>query len=150
SSTAERLPTADETSLRTAAKLFATRLIPISDSQTLAASLQNMALTTLNPHRALSVATRVALSLEKSDSEIKVSPENLAALLRLCGSSEFFGEMVASSPVLITTLGRENVPLRRDYRSVLRTSINAEKDFSAELSSLRRAWARLIVEIGTA
>jgi [glutamine synthetase] adenylyltransferase / [glutamine synthetase]-adenylyl-L-tyrosine phosphorylase len=149
-SNAERLPTADETSVRTAAKLFAARLIPVSDSQTLAASLQSMALTTLNPHRALSVATRVALSLEKSDSEIKVSPENLAALLRLCGSSEFFGEMVASSPVLITTLGHENVPVRRDYRSVLRASINAEKDFSAELSSLRRAWARLIVEIGAA
>ncbi|HKR61890.1 MAG TPA: hypothetical protein VJS64_19540 [Pyrinomonadaceae bacterium] len=144
-----RLPGADETSARTAAKLFAARLAPASDPQSLVTTLQEMSQATLNPHRALSVATRVASSLEKSDTEIKVSFDNLAALLRLGGASEFFGEMVAGSPVLITTLGHESVP-RRDYRSVLRTSINTEKDFSAELSSLRRAWARLVVEIGAA
>lgn len=146
----EQLLTADETASRAAAKLFAVRLEPVSDDEMLATDLQEMALTTINPHRALTGITRVASSLEKSDSAIKISPDNLAALLRLCGSSEFFGEMVASSPSLITTLGNRNAPPRRDYRSLLRSSVNAEKDFSAELSALRRSWAKLLVEIGEA
>lgn len=156
----ERLLTADETAARVAAKFFAPRLIAepasgsepgvVPASESLAATLQDMAVATLNPHRALTVATRVALSLEKSDSAIRISYDNLAALLRLCGSSEFFGEMVASNPTLITTLSEEIRPLRRDYRSLLRTSASSEKDFSAELSALRRAWSRLIVEIGAA
>jgi glutamate-ammonia-ligase adenylyltransferase len=156
----ERLLTADETAARAAAKLFAPRLIPepasesepgaVLDTETLAVTLQDIALATLNPHRALTVVTRVASSLEKSDSAIRISRDNLAALLRLCGSSEFFGEMVASNPALIATLSEEIRPLRRDYRSLLRTSVSAEKDFTAELSALRRAWARLIVEIGAA
>jgi glutamate-ammonia-ligase adenylyltransferase len=146
----EQLLTADETACRAAAKLFAARLDPATDGEILASQLQDMALTTLNPHRALAGATRVASSLEKSDSALKISPDNLAALLRLCGSSEFFGEMVASNPSLITTLTDKSTPLRRDYRSLLRSSINAEENFSAEMSALRRAWARLLVEIGEA
>ena len=58
--------------------------------------------------------------------------------------------MVASNPSLITTLGDKTAPPRRDYRSLLRSSTTAEKDFSAELSALRRAWAKLLVEIGEA
>jgi glutamate-ammonia-ligase adenylyltransferase len=58
--------------------------------------------------------------------------------------------MVASSPSLITTLGEANAPFRRDHRSLLRASINTEQDFSAELSALRRRWAKLILEIGAA
>lgn len=146
----EQLLTADETACRAAAKLFAVRLDPATDGEILASQLQDMALTTLNPHRALAGATRVASSLEKSDSALKISPDNLAALLRLCGSSEFFGEMVASNPSLITTLTDKSTPLRRDYRSLLRASINAEENFSAEMSALRRTWARLLVEIGEA
>lgn len=155
----ERPPTLDETAARAAAKVFVSRLLtePVEssghhstgiDSEKLARSLHEIALTSLNPHRALTVVTRVALSLDKADSSIKISERNLSGLVRLCGSSEFFGEMVASSPSLITTLGDNAAPVRRDYRSLLRASINAEKDFSAELSALRRAWARLLVEIG--
>jgi glutamate-ammonia-ligase adenylyltransferase len=152
----ERAATADESAARVAAKLFASRLMPAlaaSDAESeaaLAVTLNNVANTTLNPHRALTVATRVASSLEKADSAIKISADNLTALLRLCGSSEFFGEMLASNPVLITTLGEGNAPFRRDHRSLLRSSINPEQDFSAELSALRRTWARLILEIGAA
>ncbi|HET6668724.1 MAG TPA: hypothetical protein VFH15_00700 [Pyrinomonadaceae bacterium] len=146
----ERLLTADETACHAAAKLFAARLDPVTDDEVLASELQQMALTTLNPHRALAGATRVASSLEKSDSALKISPDNLAALLHLCGASEFFGEMVASNPSLITTLADKSTPLRRDYRSLLRSSINAEENFSAEMSALRRTWARLLVEIGEA
>ena len=148
--TEERLLTADETACRAAAKLFAARLDRVTDIEALASELQQIALTTLNPHRALAGATRVASSLEKSDSALTISPANLAALLRLCGSSEFFSEMVASNPSLITTLSDKSAPLRRDYRSLLRSSVNAEENFSAEMSALRRAWARLLVEIGEA
>ncbi|MDQ3472780.1 MAG: hypothetical protein M3447_03490 [Acidobacteriota bacterium] len=146
----EELLTADETASRAAAKLFAARLEPVNDGETLADDLQKMALTTINPHRALTGITRVASSLEKSESAIRISTHNLAALLQLCGSSEFFSEMVASNPSLITTLGDKSAPPRRDYRSLLRSSINAEKDFSAELSALRRSWAELLLEIGEA
>ena len=146
----EQLLTADETASRAAAKLFAARLDPVSDSEAFASELQELALTTINPHRALTGVTRVASSLEKSDSAIKISRENLAALFQLCGSSEFFSEMVASNPSLITTLADKSAPFRRDYRSLLRSSINAEKDFSAELSALRRSWSKLLVEIGEA
>ncbi len=146
----EELLTADETASRAAAKLFATRLEPINDGERLADDLEKMAFTTINSHRALTGITRVASSLEKSDSSIRISPDNLGALLRLCASSEFFSEMVASNPSLITTLGDASAPPRRDFRSVLRSNINAEKDFSAELSALRRSWAKLLVEIGEA
>ena len=146
----ERLLTADETACRAAAKLFAARLDPVADSEELAGKLQQIALTTLNPHRALAGATRVASSLEKSDSALKISPDNLTVLLRLCGSSEFFGEMAASNPTLITTLSGKSAPLRRDYRSLLRASINTEESFAAEMSALRRSWARFLVEIGEA
>jgi glutamate-ammonia-ligase adenylyltransferase len=58
--------------------------------------------------------------------------------------------MLAGNPVLITTLGEGSHPFRRDHRSLLRSSINPEQDFSAELSALRRTWSRLILEIGAA
>ena len=148
--TRAELLTADETASRAAAKLYAARLDPVNEGETLADDLQKMALTTINPHRALTGITRVASSLEKSDSAIRIAADNLSALLRLCGASEFFGEMVASNPSLITTLGERSAPPRRDYRSVLRSSVNTERDFSAELSALRRSWAKLLVEIGEA
>lgn len=141
-------PTVGEASARALAKLLTARLVPVMDVETLATRLKVMASKTSNPQRALTVSTRVASSLEKSDSAIKISAANLSELLQLCASSEFFGEMVASNPSLITSLSDEGTPLRRDYRSLLRASINAEKDFSAELSALRRAWAKLLVEIG--
>lgn len=146
---------ADETGVSTAAKVFATRLLaetreeatPI-DSEAIAQLLEKDAQRSLNSQRALSVVTRVASSLEKSDSSIRISQRNLSALIRLCGSSEFFGEMVASSPSLISILGEGEAPIRKDYRSILRASVNAEKSFAGELSALRRAWSKLLLEIG--
>jgi glutamate-ammonia-ligase adenylyltransferase len=102
-----------------------------------------------NRHRALMLTARVAASLEKSDCQMDLSENNLAALVRLCGVSEFFGEMMAGNPSLIGSLGNERpLPRRRDYRALLRASIDPEKSFSAELSALRREWSRLLIEIG--
>jgi len=105
-----------------------------------------------NPHRAVMLTARVAASLEKSEGKIELSENNLAGLVRLCGVSDFFGEMVAGNPALIASLGslgnQKPRPRRRDYRALLRASIDPEKNFSAELSALRREWSRLLIEIG--
>jgi glutamate-ammonia-ligase adenylyltransferase len=95
------------------------------------------------------LTARVAASLEKSEGKIELSENNLAGLAYLCGVSEFFGEMVAGNPALISSLGNEKPRLRRrDHRALLRASIDPEKNFSAELSALRREWSRLLIEIG--
>jgi glutamate-ammonia-ligase adenylyltransferase len=91
----------------------------------------------------------VASSLEKFDGQLDLSDDNLIGLVRLCGASEFFGEMVASNPALISSLGVEKSRLRRrDYRAQLRAVVDPERNFSAELSALRREWSRLLIEIG--
>jgi len=101
-----------------------------------------------NPQRALLLAARIAASLEKADVKIEVSFENLKELVRLCGASEFFGEIVASNPALITELDPQPSVRRHDYRALMRSAIDPEKSFSAELSALRREWLRLLIEIG--
>jgi glutamate-ammonia-ligase adenylyltransferase len=121
-----------------------------TDIQSVARLLQNASLESLNRHRALMFTARVASSLDKLPSAIELSEENLVSLVRLCGASEFFGEMVAGNPTLIPSLGIEReASSRRDYRAVLRAGIDAEKKFAAELSAFRRAWSRLLLEIGT-
>jgi glutamate-ammonia-ligase adenylyltransferase len=39
-------------------------------------------------------------------------------------------------------------PLGRDYRALLRSSVDGERSFSGALSALRREWSKLLVEIG--
>jgi glutamate-ammonia-ligase adenylyltransferase len=103
----------------------------------------------INPQRARALINRVAASLEKSEGQVEFSERNLSNLLRLCGSSELFGEMVAGNPGLIGSLGVEASHLqRRDYRAQLRACIDPEKTFPAEIAALRREWSRLLVEIG--
>jgi glutamate-ammonia-ligase adenylyltransferase len=103
----------------------------------------------LNARRALTYAARVAASLDKSIMPLRLSEQNLAALIRLCGASEFFGDQLASNPALILALPFEDAPdVRRDYRALLKEAVEGEDNFRAELGALRRAWARMIVEIG--
>lgn len=129
-----------------------------------------------NSQRAAMLTARVAASLEKSEGVIELTADNLAGLVRLCGASEFFGEMVAANPALISLLGKRDASRtmredsrsatdsslalglmprteaprlkRRDYRAQLRASIDPEKNFAAELSALRCEWSRLLIEIG--
>ena len=120
-----------------------------ADASQLARKIQSVASESMNPHRALALTMRVASSLEKLSTPERVSEENLFALIRFCGSSEFFGEMIASNPTLIRSLSlNNNESPRRDYRSTLRAAVEGEKSFAADLSSVRRAWSRLLVEIG--
>ncbi|MDQ1728319.1 MAG: [glutamine synthetase] adenylyltransferase / [glutamine synthetase]-adenylyl-L-tyrosine [Pyrinomonadaceae bacterium] len=103
----------------------------------------------INPRRALILTTRVAASLGKSEGTAELTQNALTSLVQLCGSSEFFGEMLASYPALVATLGQGKARARRrDYRAQLRAAIEAEKSFPAELAALRREWSRLLIEIG--
>jgi [glutamine synthetase] adenylyltransferase / [glutamine synthetase]-adenylyl-L-tyrosine phosphorylase len=115
----------------------------------LARLLRLTSLGSLNRRRALSTAARVAASLEKSGESVTFELYLVRRFMRLCGASEFFGEMLTSSPALIEATGtrREKV-VERDHRALLRAAVDSADSFGAELSALRRAWAHLLVEIG--
>jgi glutamate-ammonia-ligase adenylyltransferase len=140
----------DQSKVITAAAHIFSSHFPQSDNESVARVLREAACESANPQRALMLTARAAASLEKSEREIELSENNLAGLARLCGASEFFGELVASNPVLISVLGAEQPTRRRDYRAQLRASIDAQQNFSAELSAMRREWSRLLIEIGAA
>ena len=121
----------------------------LSNPKALEKMLHDAARKSLNAHRSLANAARIAASLEKSPERLQISEDNLLALMLLGGSSEFFGDMIAANPALITSISlKPPTPVRRDYRSVLRAAIDAEKSFPAELAALRLTWARLLTEIG--
>jgi [glutamine synthetase] adenylyltransferase / [glutamine synthetase]-adenylyl-L-tyrosine phosphorylase len=138
--------------MNAAAKGLSSRISPADseaievDAASLARQMREAARSSQNPERAAMLTTRVAASLEKFEGPLEFSVENLRGLVRICGASDFFGEMVASNPSLIRAL--ELRRRRRDYRAQLRASIDAEQNFSAELSALRREWSRLLIEIG--
>jgi [glutamine synthetase] adenylyltransferase / [glutamine synthetase]-adenylyl-L-tyrosine phosphorylase len=142
-----------------AAKVFSSHLVPITTpvttvtapatAQSLVRGLRAAAQQSTNPQRALMFTARVAASLEKFDGRIEFAEDDLTGLVRLCGASEFFGEMLASNPALIGSLGADKSRVRRrDYRAQLRASVDPERSFSAELSAFRREWSRLLIEIG--
>ena len=120
-----------------------------SSSEPLVDVLRHAAADSSNPHRAISLTSRVAASVEKVPEPLGISRKALVALIRLCGASEFFGEMLASNPKLVGSLGVDlQTPVRRDFRATLRAAVDPETTLSAEFSALRRAWLRLVLEIG--
>ncbi|HEX6731913.1 MAG TPA: hypothetical protein VF074_17995, partial [Pyrinomonadaceae bacterium] len=140
-----------QTALATAAaRVFRLHLSDqVFDENSLDEFLRNAALDSLNPQRSLVQAARIAESLEKTDLELSLSPEHLSVLMQVCGSSDFFGEMVASNPSLIGSLVvKPSQVLRRDHRAILRAAIDVKSDFSSEMAVLRHRWAELIIEIG--
>jgi glutamate-ammonia-ligase adenylyltransferase len=133
------------------ARVFALHLDQqwVANPKSLANLLLSLAARSLNPHRALVQSARIAASLEKTDRQPVISRANLEALIQVCGSSESFAEMIAANPALITSLGTPaTTSLRRDYRAILRSAIDAQRTFPAELAALRLQWAALIAEIG--
>jgi glutamate-ammonia-ligase adenylyltransferase len=103
----------------------------------------------LNPQRARAFVTRILASVEKSGARVELSEENLDALARICGASEYFGEMIASNPELIDALASPEADVASgDFRAVLRAAVDREKNFRAELAALRRAWSRIVVRLG--
>ncbi|HZH89260.1 MAG TPA: hypothetical protein VEX70_01445 [Pyrinomonadaceae bacterium] len=150
---------ADAVATLAAAQVFAPRLIPGSGTvngrarepepaatRRIARLLNEAAHDSLNARRALSYVARVAASLDKSSTNVELSDESLRALVRLCGASEYFGEMIAGNPALIPALVARGEDAGRDYRALLRREIDRESSFRSELVALRRAWAQLLVE----
>ena len=137
----------DASAAYAAATVLAPHLSNGTNIENLAQQVESTAASSLNRHRALMSMARIAASLDKSTEPITIKEENLKSVVKLCGASEFFGEMIASNPLLITSL--DDAPLEsRDYRALLRASIDAEKTFATELSAFRRTWSRLLLEIG--
>jgi [glutamine synthetase] adenylyltransferase / [glutamine synthetase]-adenylyl-L-tyrosine phosphorylase len=121
----------------------------LNNPKALEKMLRDAARKSLNQHRSLANVSRIAASLEKSPERLQISEDNLLALMLLCGSSEFFADIIAANPALITSINLEHpTSVRRDYRSILRAAIDAEKSFPAELAAMRLTWARLLTEIG--
>ncbi|HKE55865.1 MAG TPA: hypothetical protein VKB46_04155 [Pyrinomonadaceae bacterium] len=151
----EVLPDKDIALALTAANTFKSRLSgseetsSIVDQEALARELQRWAHSSLNAHRSLVNAVRVSASLDKSADEIQVTKDDLQALMQLSGASDFFSEIIAANPKLISVLNAQPSDcLRRDHRAILRAAIDAEHSFSAELAVLRLKWAELLTEIG--
>jgi [glutamine synthetase] adenylyltransferase / [glutamine synthetase]-adenylyl-L-tyrosine phosphorylase len=114
-----------------------------------ARALNEAAQESLNARRAMRFAARIAASLDKSTEPVKLTVPNLKALIQMCGASEYFGDHLASNPTLITALPTPDAATsERDYRALLTEAVRAQVSYRAELSALRRAWARLIVETG--
>ena len=133
------------------ARTFAHRMDSKWEGKTksLANLILKLAGNSLSPHRALLQVFRVSASLAKTDERFVITETNLATLLQLCGASDPFAERIAAHPALIASLGTPvTTALHRDYRSILRTAIDAERNFPAELAALRLQWSELIVEIG--
>jgi glutamate-ammonia-ligase adenylyltransferase len=155
SSAASRDAVVDDTRIVNAAKVFSSHLTTAAAGtqsgtvESMSQRLREAVDQATHPQRAMSFTSRVAASLEKFAGQLDLSDDNLIGLVRLCGASEFFGEMIASNPGLISSLGAEQSRLRRrDYRAQLRAVVDPEKSFSAELSAVRREWSTLLVEIG--
>jgi glutamate-ammonia-ligase adenylyltransferase len=143
----------EATAIQHAAVVFAAHLNKQTsqsiDTETIARSLTGAALRSPNAKRALALVARIAVSVTKAEDEIEFSHEGVLALVRLCGASEMFGEMIAANPSLLTVLSGPIRKLQqRDYRAQLRACVDAEKTFAAELSAFRREWSKLLFEIG--
>jgi len=138
-------------SIRFAAGIFARHFAKTvaPGSSALAEILRAEADRSLNRRRALSLITRVAGSLDKETKSLTITEEEMRALVRVCGVSEFFGEMLASNPLLIQVLSTEDGPLKTQVR--LRELVSTDPghaSFAESLDALRRGWSRLFVEIG--
>jgi [glutamine synthetase] adenylyltransferase / [glutamine synthetase]-adenylyl-L-tyrosine phosphorylase len=138
-------------SLRAAAEVFAAKLRAAdAPAGGVARLLEESVGEARDPRRAAAVIARVAASLDKSDEPAELSAAALRALARLCGASEFFGEMIAGAPALASALEGEGPAAaragERDFRALLRAAVDRERTFRAELAALRRAWSRLLVE----
>ncbi|HSQ22946.1 MAG TPA: hypothetical protein VLN44_00965 [Pyrinomonadaceae bacterium] len=144
-------PDADAASIQFAAGIFAKYSAGPGEtsSETISEILRTEGDHALNPHRALSLITRVAGSLDKETKSLTISESELRALIRVCGVSEFFGEMLASNPSLIQVLPTDaNLSQPRiDLREFVSTDLG-RATFGKRLEALRRAWSRLFVEIG--
>ncbi len=113
----------------------------------IAGQLRVFATRSLNPGRASKLISRFASSLDKSNVQVTHSLQQIESLVHLCGTSEYFGEMIASQPSLLSVLG----PMRSgdpEYDESLRGAVESAASFRAGLGALRREWSACFVRIG--
>ncbi|HXI26706.1 MAG TPA: hypothetical protein VNG71_22835 [Pyrinomonadaceae bacterium] len=132
-----------------AATLLA-RHVGATDESTavLEALIRNEITSSGNLQRAAASLARIAVSLEKEEPPQRLSEPETRALVRLCGVSEMFAEMIANRPSLIHSLPLNEAQPPRNYSSELASSIDDSDSFASNLDALRRAWSRLLIEIG--
>jgi glutamate-ammonia-ligase adenylyltransferase len=157
---------AEDAYARAAAEVFARRLARDGGDAAQVGEVERVlreeAARSLNARRALALAARVAASLEKAGESATASRSatesevltgsgmaGLREMVRLCGASEFFGEMLTANPALIPSVATSAATVvARDQRALLRAAVDAERTFGGELAALRRAWTHLLVEVG--
>ena len=114
----------------------------------LTAWLRNTAAATVNARRGLTFAMRIARSLEKEPEHATVTLSELKSTIQLCSTSDVFGEMIASRPVLMHSVrAKAGAIPRRDEASEFRPAASAQESFRAELDALRRHWSEALVGI---
>src|SRR6185436_7709182 len=114
------------------ARVLAERMRPAwsGEINQLAHRIVALANNSLNSHRAMLQIFRVTASLAKTDERLSISETNLETLMQLCGASDPFAERLAANPALIASLDTAaTAALRRDYRAILRTAIDAQRSF---------------------
>ena len=162
---------ASDAQARAAAEVFARRLAraggEAAGAEEVERLLREEAARCPNSRRALQLVARVAASLEKTGEAGEASKKDggtagkagseggelseraLRELVRLCGASESFGEVLTSNPSLVPSVATPAASVAaRDQRALLRAAVDAERTFGGELAALRRAWTHLVVEIG--
>ncbi|HZB45242.1 MAG TPA: hypothetical protein VE360_08365, partial [Pyrinomonadaceae bacterium] len=152
-STPEPAGAAEDLNIHAAAAAFAQKLARGGDEPPGAEEVERLlreeAARSLSRRRALLLAARVGASLAKSTGGAGFSTEALRGLVRLCGASEYFGEVLTASPALIPSVATPAAQVfARDQRALLRAAVDGERTFRGELAALRRAWTHLVVEIG--
>jgi len=149
----EPVEAAVDLNVKAAAASFAQRLARGGDEPPAAEEVERIlreeSARSLSRRRALLLSARVGASLAKTAGGEGFSTAALRCLVRLCGASEFFGEVLTTNPALIPSVATpaERV-LARDQRALLRAAVDGEHTFRGELAALRRAWTHLVVEIG--
>jgi glutamate-ammonia-ligase adenylyltransferase len=145
---------AEDVNVRATAAAFAQRLARGGGGEPPGAEevervLREEAARSLSRRRALLLSARVGASLAKTAGGAGFSAEALRGVVRLCGASEFFGEVLTASPALIPSVATPAALVHaRDQRALLRAAVDGQKTFRGELAALRRAWTHLVVEIG--
>jgi [glutamine synthetase] adenylyltransferase / [glutamine synthetase]-adenylyl-L-tyrosine phosphorylase len=149
----------DTNIIRSAASIFASILDDSigSDKESinrLTLEIQKNIEHSLNRKRALLMLSQIVSSLDKSDARpilrSTLKEEHIYRLIKVCGASEPFSEMIASNPTLISALPIDNdKDLDVDYYKALHHAIEEQPTLRNELAALRTAWRPLILKIGT-
>lgn len=114
----------------------------------LAKSLRTTADASLNSHRGLSYALRIARVLEKEPHVDSIDVANLESMISLCAASEPMGELIASRSALMDSLNASPEAVRnRDYGRELSAVVGEHLTFPSQLDELRRGWSAALVEI---